>query len=164
MRALVSIMALSITVLTAVCLAPCAMDVSDLSTHTDLMSLSGYKMYGPQGIGALYIRRDLKESMEPLFYGGGQQEGLRSGTVPMPLCVGMAKAAEIVGGDDGKKERTRVARQRDTFISLIQGGNSSVTVNGPIGQRRHPGNANICFHGFDARDILGVLRYERNDT
>ena len=55
--------------------------------HADLISLSGHKMYGPQGIGALYLRRDLKESIEPLIYGGGQQEGLRSGTVPMPLCV-----------------------------------------------------------------------------
>ena len=138
--------------------APCAMDVSELATHTDLMSLSGHKIYGPQGIGALYIRRDLKESMEPLFYGGGQQEGLRSGTVPMPLCVGMAKASEIIADGDAEKERTRVARQRDSFISLLQGRNPSTTTNGPIGQRRHPGNANICFDGFDARDILGVLQ------
>ena len=139
--------------------APCAMDVSELlPTHTDLISLSGHKMYGPQGIGALYIRRDLKELMEPLFYGGGQQEGLRSGTVPMPLCVGMAEASEINANDEAEKERTRIARQRDSFVSLLQGGYSSVTVNGPIGQRRHPGNANICFDGFDARDILGVLQ------
>ena len=138
--------------------APCAMDVSEFATHTDLMSLSGHKMYGPQGIGALYIRRDLKVLMEPLFYGGGQQEGLRSGTVPMPLCVGMAEASEIIADDDAEKERTRIGRQRDSFISLLQGGNSSATVNGPIGERRHPGNANICFDGFDARDILGVLQ------
>ena len=138
--------------------APCAMDVRALATHTDLISLSGHKMYGPQGIGALYIRRDLKELMEPLFYGGGQQEGLRSGTVPMPLCVGMAEASEINANDEAEKERTRIARQRDSFVSLLQGGYSSATVNGPIGQRRHPGNANICFDGFDARDILGVLQ------
>ena len=138
--------------------APCALDVSDLAAHTDLISLSGHKMYGPQGIGALYIRRDLKEKIEPLVYGGGQQEGLRSGTVPMPLCVGMAKAAEIAGDNHAEKERTRVARQRDTFISLLKNGNMPVVVNGTIGQRRHPGNANICFHGFDARDILGVLQ------
>ena len=133
------------------------MDVSGLATHTDLMSLSGHKMYGPQGIGALYIRRDLKELIEPLFYGGGQQEGLRSGTVPMPLCVGMAEASEIIADDEAEEERTRIARQCDSFISLLQCGNSSATVNGPIG-RRHPGNANICFDGFDARDILGVLQ------
>ena len=138
--------------------APCAMDLSDLATHTDLMSLSGHKMYGPQGIGALYIRRDLKESIEPLIYGGGQQEGLRSGTVPMPLCVGMATAAEIIADEKASEERTRVARQRDTFVRLLKGGDFPVNVNGTIGARRHPGNANICFDGFHAQDILGTVQ------
>ncbi len=138
--------------------APCAMDVSDLATHADLISLSGHKMYGPQGIGALYLRRDLKESLEPLIYGGGQQEGLRSGTVPMPLCVGMAAAVEIVAGDEAEEERKRVARQRDTFVRLLQDGEFSININGIVGERRHPGNASICFNGFQAEDILGVLQ------
>ncbi len=138
--------------------APCALDVSDLAMHADLISLSGHKMYGPQGIGTLYIRRDLKETMEPLLYGGGQQEGLRSGTVPMPLCVGMAKAAEITRDSEAEKERKRVAQQRDMFVSLLKNGNLPVSVNGPTSQSRHPGNANICFHGCDAGDILGVLQ------
>ena len=64
--------------------APCAMDVSRLATTADLVSLSGHKIYGPQGIGALYVRRDLRDRVEPLIHGGGQQEGLRSGTVPVP--------------------------------------------------------------------------------
>lgn len=138
--------------------APCALDLSDLAMHTDLISLSGHKMYGPQGIGTLYVRRDFKETMEPLLYGGGQQEGLRSGTVPMPLCVGMAKAAEIARDNDAEKERARVAQQRDAFITLLKNGGFPVSVNGPSGQRCHPGNANLCFHGFDARDILSVLQ------
>ena len=138
--------------------APCAIDLSDLAMHTDLISLSGHKMYGPQGIGALYIRRELKESIEPLIYGGGQQDGLRSGTVPMPLCVGMGEAAEIVTNDCAVEERTRVAHQRDTFIGQIQDGDFPVAVNGPIDDRRHPGNANIRFDGFDSHDILGVLQ------
>ena len=138
--------------------APCAMDVSDLATHADLISLSGHKMYGPQGIGTLYLRRDLKESLEPLIYGGGQQEGLRSGTVPMPLCVGMATAAEIVAGDEAEEERKRVVRQRDTFVRLLQDGEFPTNINGIVGEQRHPGNANICFDGFHAEDILGVLQ------
>ena len=89
--------------------APCAMDVSDLAVHTDMVSLSGHKMYGPQGIGALYIRRDLQDRIEPLIYGGGQQAGLRSGTVPMPLCVGMGAAAELLAGHAAFEERARVA-------------------------------------------------------
>ena len=134
------------------------MEVGDLAIHTDLISLSAHKMYGPQGIGALYVRRDLKESIEPLIYGGGQQEGLRSGTVPMPLCVGMATAAGIIADEKSIEERSRVAQQRDSFVHLLQAGNSPITVNGTTGPRRHPGNANICFDGFHAQDILGVLQ------
>ena len=138
--------------------APCAVDTNELATYADLVSLSGHKIYGPQGIGALYIRRDLKESIEPLVYGGGQQEGLRSGTVPMPLCVGMGTAAEIFSGEKATEERRFVARQRDTFIHLLQSGRFPIAVNGTLGDRRHPGNANICFDGFRAQEILGVLQ------
>ena len=138
--------------------APCAIDVSDLAAHADLISLSAHKFYGPQGIGTLFIRRDLKESIDPMIYGGGQQEGIRSGTVPMPLCVGMGAAAEIVASDEGKEERERIAGLRDSFIRLLEIGEYPITVNGPIGPCRHPGNANISFEGCDAQDILGVLQ------
>ena len=138
--------------------APCAMDVSELAAHADLISLSAHKFYGPQGIGALYIRRDLKDSIEPMIYGGGQQEGLRSGTIPMPLCVAFGAATEIIAGEEATEERTRVGELRDAFIGLLGRGEFPITVNGPIGQSRHPGNANICFEGCDAQDILGVLQ------
>ena len=138
--------------------APCAMDVSDLAAHADLVSLSGHKMYGPQGIGALYIRRDLQDQIEPLIYGGGQQAGLRSGTVPMPLCVGMGAAAGFLAGHTALEERMRVADQRDSFVRHLQRGHASVTFNGAIGDHRHPGNANVRLDGFDAQDILGALQ------
>ena len=138
--------------------APCAMDVSDLAVHADMVSLSGHKMYGPQGIGALYIRRDLQDQIEPLIYGGGQQAGLRSGTVPMPLCVGMGAAAELLSGHEAFEERTRVALQRDSFVRHLQRGYDSLAVNGAIGDRRHPCNSNLRFDGFDAQDILGTLQ------
>ena len=138
--------------------APCATDVSDLASFADLISLSGHKMYGPQGIGALYVRQELQDQVEPLIYGGGQQEGLRSGTVPMPLCVGLGGAAEIVSGPDAYKERQRIAQQRDAFISYLQNGDTLVGINGALGDHRHPGNANIRFDGYDARDILGSLQ------
>ena len=86
--------------------APCAMDVGNLAAHADLISLSGHKMYGPQGIGTLYIRRDLQPDIEPIIYGGGQQNGLRSGTLPLPLCVGMAAAARH-SPDNGKRQRAQ---------------------------------------------------------
>ncbi|KRH94155.1 cysteine desulfurase, mitosomal [Pseudoloma neurophilia] len=68
-------------------------DVNDMKI--DLLSISGHKMYGPKGIGALYVRKRPRVRLVPLFSGGGQERGLRSGTVPTPLVVGLGKAAEI---------------------------------------------------------------------
>ena len=138
--------------------APCAMDIGDLATHADLISLSGHKMYGPQGIGALYIRRTLHERIEPIIYGGNQQNGLRSGTIPMPLCVGMGAAAKIVTSDQAIVERKRIAHQRDTFVRLLHSGKYPISVNGIRTERRHPGNANIRFDGFSSQDILSTLQ------
>ena len=138
--------------------APCAMDIGNLASLADLISLSGHKMYGPKGVGALFVRRDLQGLIEPLFYGGGQQAGLRSGTVPTPLCVGMAAAVDILSSPEGLLERTRVAEQRDLFVRLLLRVNHSVAVNGPATGRRHPGNANLRFDGLVAEDILGSLQ------
>lgn len=137
--------------------APAAMNVSGLVECADLISLSGHKMYGPQGIGALYIRRDAQKRFEPIIHGGGQQNGLRSGTLPVPLCVGMAAAAEIIRAE-GADERLRLGRQRDLFVSLVRDSGFPVTVNGPRSEWRHPGNANLQFGGFAAQDILGSVQ------
>ena len=136
----------------------CALDMSRLADHADLISLSGHKIYGPQGIGALYIRRDLQTRVEPIIYGGGQQSDLRSGTVPVPLCVGMAAAAEILQTDEGVTERIRVAGQRDAFVERLQASAYPISINGPTGDRRHRGNANLRFEGFVAQEVLGALQ------
>ena len=138
--------------------APCAMEMGDMSAHADLVSLSGHKMYGPQGIGALFIRRQLQGQIEPLIHGGGQQNGLRSGTVPLPLCVGFGAAAQLLADGSGRKERDRIARRRNRFVELLKSGGARVAVNGPDMPHRHPGNANLRFTGFDAQDILGALQ------
>ncbi len=138
--------------------AACAEDTGELAVHSDLISLSGHKIYGPQGIGVLYIRRDIHESVEPIIYGGGQQNDLRSGTVPVPLCVGMAAAAEILQTGEGAEERKRVASQRDAFVERLQGSGHLVAVNGPTCGRRHPGNANLRFDGYVAQEVLGALQ------
>ena len=136
----------------------CAIDMSDLADQADPISLPGHKIYGPQGIGALYNWRDVQVRDEPIIYGGGQQSDLRSGTVPVPLCVGMAAAAEILQTDEGSTERKRVAGQRDTFVDLLQASTYPISINGPTGDRRHPGNANLRFDGFVAQEILGALQ------
>ena len=138
--------------------APCAMDLGDLALHADLISLSGHKMYGPQGIGALYIRREVQPWVEPIIYGGGQQAGLRSGTMPVPLCVGMGAAADIIRASGATSERLRVAGQRDAFVEGLRAKTLSVAINGPVGDWRHPGNANLRFDGLAAQDILGTLQ------
>lgn len=138
--------------------APPAMDLHDLATYTDLASLSAHKVYGPQGIGALYVRRDIQEQIEPLIYGGGQQRKLRSGTVPVALCAGMGAACDILASPDIAEERIKVAKHRDTFVELLQDSSFPVIVNGPDAVNRHPGNANLQFPNFDAHEILVALQ------
>lgn len=138
--------------------APCAMDLHEFAYHADLISLSGHKMYGPQGIGALYVRRDLHDSIEPLIHGGGQQGGIRSGTLPLPLCVGMGAAASLCASEQANTERQRIARLRDSFVRQLRDGEIQFALNGPPNAYRHPGNANACFVGHNAQDILAVLQ------
>ena len=138
--------------------APVSMDLREIVKHVDLLSLSAHKMYGPKGIGALYIRRELQHDLEPLIYGGGQQGGLRSGTVPTPLCVGMGAAAELLSGNEARQKREILRQRRDRFVEKLTGLPWPTRLNGRAGEYRHPGNANICFNGFSAQDILQVLQ------
>lgn len=138
--------------------APCAMDTDRLAEHADLISLSAHKFYGPQGIGALYIRRDIQPMVEPLMRGGGQQNGLRSGTVPVALCVGMAAAADAAMRPEQSQERRRTADLRDLFVRLLQASGICFEINGHRGNRRHPGNANLRFVGRNAADILSAAQ------
>ena len=139
--------------------APCAMDLTWIAEHVDLLSLSAHKFYGPQGIGALFIRRYLQSDIEPIIYGGGQQNGLRAGTMPVALCAGMAAAAEQVL-EKGATERPRISALRDQFVSQLQDAWATVRVNGPVGAWRHPGNANLRFDRYSAHDILGAVQPE----
>ena len=138
--------------------APVSMDLREIAKHVDLLSLSAHKMYGPKGIGALYIRRELQHDLEPLIYGGGQQGGLRSGTVPTPLCVGMGAAAELLSGNEARQKREILRQRRDRFVKKLTGLPWPTRLNGRAGEYHHPGNANICFNGFSAQDILQVLQ------
>jgi len=138
--------------------APVAMNLEGIGRHMDVLSLSAHKMYGPKGIGVAVISRQLQDQIEPLIYGGGQQNGLRSGTVPVPLCVGMGVAAELLAADDAEEQRAALRRRRDAFVEKLNSLSWPVTANGPAGHARHPGNANIRFAGFVAHDILSALQ------
>ena len=138
--------------------SPLAMNMGAMASQTDMLSLSAHKMYGPKGIGAIYISRELQDQIEPLIYGGGQQNGLRSGTVPVPLCVGLGAAADILAAADVEENRAQLCRRRDTFVEMLNRLPWPIALNGPQGQTRHPGNANIRFAEFSAEDILGALQ------
>ncbi len=72
----------------------------------DLASISGHKIYGPKGVGALFVRRRPRVRLAPLFSGGGQERGLRSGTLPAPLIVGLGEACRLAAGRDGGRGRS----------------------------------------------------------
>ncbi len=138
--------------------APVSMDLRGFAEDVDILSLSAHKMYGPKGIGTLYIRRELQDHIEPLIYGGGQQKALRSGTVPTPLCVGMGAAAELLNDKEMEQKRTLLRKRRDYFVEQLTGLPWPTLLNGCAGESRHPGNVNICFSGFSADDILLSLQ------
>ena len=138
--------------------APCAIDLGGFYDLVDFLSLSAHKMYGPKGIGALFIHRSLQGQIEPIIYGGGQQHQIRSGTVPVPLCVGMGAAAALLCSVEAHQEREALKKRRDHFIRNLMNLPWPISLNGPDGLHRHPGNANICFSGFVAHDILNVLQ------
>lgn len=138
--------------------APVGMNMNRIADCVDILSLSAHKMYGPKGIGIAYISRALQGEIEPLIYGGGQQNGLRSGTVPVPLCVGMGAAAKVFSADDVEEKRAQLRRRRDVFIEKLNQLAWPIVINGPGGQARHAGNANVQFVGFSAHDILNVLQ------
>ena len=138
--------------------APGAIDLGTIARTVDFLSLSGHKMCGPKGIGALFVRRDLQDQIEPLIYGGGQQRNLRSGTVPVALCVGMGAAAAILGRGPAIRDRESLRHRRDRFVDSLLRLPWRVVVNGPRSAERHPGNANVRFDGFSAHEILGALQ------
>lgn len=137
---------------------PVAINMGSFSEYTDILSLSSHKMYGPKGIGIVYISRALQDQIEPLIYGGGQQNGLRSGTVPVPLCVGMGAAADLFAADDAEVMRAQLRHRRDKFIEKLRKLDWPIAANGPKERARHPGNANVRFTGFSAHDILSALQ------
>jgi cysteine desulfurase len=127
-----------------------------VSLGVDLLSLSGHKMYGPQGIGALYISRDCPVALRPLLLGGAQQDGRRAGTVPVMLCAGLAASCKIAG-ERMTVDHAHALRLRNLFLDALQAAFPDLSVNGDL-QRRLPGNLNIRLRRCDADSLLARLR------
>ena len=120
--------------------------------NIDLMSISGHKIYGPKGIGALYVRRKPRVRLVPLIVGGGQERGFRSGTLPTPLCVGLGEAAEICLKEmDGEAKRLKKLQER-----MLKGLNdklAEIVINGDL-EHRIPGNLNISFAYVEGESLM----------
>lgn len=118
----------------------------------DLMSISGHKIYGPKGVGALYVRIKPRIRLAPLFAGGGQERGIRSGTLPVPLCVGLGKACEIAKNEMVQESR-RLTEMKNYFIDKILSRLEKVYLNGDR-ERRIPGCLNFSFEGVEGESIM----------
>jgi len=118
----------------------------------DLLSISGHKFYGPKGIGALFVRRRPRARIAPLIDGGGQERGLRSGTLPTPLCVGLGEAAALAQAEMTAEAELLLGFRR-RVLAGIKARVPEAVVNGDL-ERRLPGNLNLSFPGIPATVLM----------
>jgi cysteine desulfurase len=134
-----------------------ALDVEALGL--DLLSASAHKLYGPKGVGLLWARRRRRSgarlALEPMLHGGGQERGLRSGTLKVPLIVGFAEAVALAAAER-EAEAARLAQLRDRLFEALAAALPGVTRNGPA-EGRLPGNLNVSFEGVASDALLAQL-------
>ncbi len=118
----------------------------------DLASVSGHKLYGPKGVGALFVRRRPRVRLTPLFSGGGQERGLRSGTLATPLIVGLGEACRLAAAEMAE-EAIRIADLRATLLNRLRAAIPAVAINGSM-DARIAGNLNLTFPDTTAADLM----------
>jgi cysteine desulfurase len=129
----------------------------DVNTmNIDLLSISGHKIYGPKGIGALYVRRKPRVRIKALINGGGQERGMRSGTLPTPLCVGLGEACKIAKLEIDK-DYIHVKNLADKMLQKFQANLEQIFVNGDL-QMRYPGNLNISFGYVEGEGLMMAIK------
>ncbi|KAJ3332464.1 cysteine desulfurase [Gonapodya sp. JEL0774] len=129
---------------------------SVVTTQADLVSISGHKLYGPKGIGALYVRRRPRVRLEPIISGGGQERGLRSGTVPVPLVVGLGEACRIAEREM-EFDSARISRLSERLIHGLTSAVPHVLRNGDA-SRSYPGCVNLSFAYVEGESLLMALK------
>lgn len=135
--------------------APAYVDCNVKKLGVDLMSLSAHKVYGPKGVGALYIGSGIK--LEPLVYGGGQQQGARSGTYNVPGIVGFGKAIEIVSDrQERSNDIRRIKELRDYLVKRVLAKIPRSSLNGSL-KDRLPNNASFIFPGVEGESVILML-------
>ena len=122
----------------------------------DLLSISAHKLYGPKGVGGLYIRRkNPRVQLQPIMFGGGHERGIRSGTLPVPNIVGLGKACDIAA-DVMIEENLRISQLRDTLLKGIRAENPNASINGSM-EHRIAGNLNMSFPGANNEAIIAAV-------
>lgn len=130
-------------------------DVDDMGI--DMLALSAHKMYGPKGIGALYVRRRRpRVRLAPLFHGGGHERGMRSGTLPVHQIVGLGKAAELCA-QELEAEYKKTVVLRDRLLGKLEANVPEILINGSM-EHRLPGNLNVSFTFVEGESMLMALR------
>lgn len=126
------------------------LDVEDM--NIDLMSISGHKIYGPKGVGALFVRRRPRVRVIAQITGGGQERGMRSGTLPTPLIVGLGKACDILSNEMAE-ENARLAELRDYTLARFRDRLEDIYLNGDE-EARVCGNLNVSFAYVEGESLL----------
>lgn len=123
----------------------------DLISKISILAVSGHKIYAPKGIGVLYVNEKIRHKLEPLLHGGGQEDGLRSGTLNVPNIIGLAKAVEI-SINEMQCEQEQILRMRNIFLDLMQNKITDVMINGSM-EQRIAGNISLTIRNV-SNDIL----------
>ncbi len=130
-------------------------DLDVEAMNIDLLSISGHKIYGPKGIGALYVRRRPRVRLQALINGGGQERGMRSGTLSPALCVGLGEACALAE-QEMADEHTRIKKLADKFYTTLMSRLPEIFLNGHKDQRV-PGNLNLSFAHVEGESmIMGI--------
>lgn len=132
----------------------CRLPLDTAKMKIDLVSLSGHKMYGPKGIGVLYVNRRCYNRLTPQIHGGGHELGFRSGTLPTHQIVGMGKAAELVAAKSAKEQKEQAGYTKDLLEAVKGAGN--IGLNGEDAPRV-PGILNLTIKGVEAEAIIATV-------
>ncbi len=131
-------------------------NIDVVDNYVDLMSLSAHKVYGPKGVGLLYINQNLDLKPLPIIHGGGQQDGYRSGTMPVHLIVGFGKALELLSKTKDNEVK-HLLLMREKLLTGLLSIDPRIKINGTM-QQRHPGNLNLLLPDHDARNLILKLQ------
>ena len=136
--------------------APTAVPLDMLELGVDAASFSSHKIYGPKGVGAFFLSASAPWRPEPVMFGGGQEGGLRPGTIPTHLCAGFAAAFALIDVE-GRQESKRIKKIRNEFAKALTNNISGCKLTTSTPQH-HPGNLHLSFEGVNAGDLLDRLQ------